>query len=442
MWRSDSQPNLSSRTASLVRAGESAVVISLDVLRREAGAHWTKMRDGIHVRLENLLRLAFGPADFFAAIDDETWLVVAPLMAPEEVFACCLKVAYVLHTTMLGPCGLDSIHIAPATAPDASTLALEPAAIGQLRRLADGCDLDSPVLEGLVRFPPQRPQVPNGSGLVFEPVWNAAQESVRDWRCMTVHPVPLSNSPHKRLGDISERALATLCHAADVLQDHLQRGRAFAVRLPVPFEVIATVAPRMEFIATCRMMPQDLRPFLTFELTSIPEGVAQARLAGVLSTILPFARAVVAQIADAAAPLDGLAGSVCGIGLDLSTVEHARPLIVQLATAAKRLGVTTFLRGLASFDAVEAALETGIAWMSGPAIAAPVGEPQQSMSLAIEALACVADISSAANATVARAGIERHMAAHRHAHSATAAGYGPAAFSPARADDSRRPVRS
>jgi len=444
MWPSCPQARLFTRAASLVSAGDSAVTVSLDVLKREAGDHWPKMREGIHVRLENLLRLALGPASFFAAIDDETWLIVTPQLTAEEALACCLKVAYVLHVSLMGPCGLDSIHIALAAPLDAEGVALTPAPMPQLRVLAETSDLYSSTLEVLAHFPLQRLPVPQGSGVMFEPVWDAALEVVHAWRCVGLFPAPRSKSPHKRAAEMSERALATLRCAADALEDQLRRGRKFAVHVPVPFESLAAIGSRMEFIAACRTLPSELRPFLTFELTGIPDSLPQATLANPLAAIQPFARAVLAQVPGRASSLGMFAkGSIRGIGIDLSDVAYAsqRPLIARLAAAAKRTGATAFLRGVASFDAVDAALERNIGWMSGPAITPCVEVPQQVLNLPIESLACVTDGASSAGVASVQAMIERHLATRRQAHPA-ADGRSGLLLNPARAADSRRPVRS
>lgn len=400
-------PQIRTAAAKLARHSGSSAAISLKAIKREAGPHWEKMREAIHLRLESLLRQALGPSDFFLGIDEETYLVAMPSLELDEALICCLRVAYLLHTSLLGPCALDSIHIAQATALDDDLIELKPVEQPHLRTLAESADLDSLTVEGLSpvllrRSPasslagaPAEP--PQGRAHHFVPVWDATREIVRAYRCVPVFSAPRAEQAWAGIREQSDRALAILCRAVETLAEHLEGRRRFLVNIPVPYDNLASPVGRMEYIAACRSLSAALRPFLIFEVTDVPDGVPHTRLASVFSCIRPFGQAVIARIpfgARSIAAYENCGVRAIGLRLPALAGEELFQEIARLAACSRLLGLSSFLEGVTGVATVEAALKCNIQWLSGPAIAPPVEEPQQMLRLRIESLACVSGCAS------------------------------------------------
>jgi hypothetical protein len=102
--QSKSTPEVKRTSSAMLARGGSSCFIGLGAIKRVAAARWEKVRPSIHQRLETILRQKLGPSDFFIQIDEVSYLVTIPGIEPEEAQVCCLRVAYELHTDLLGPC--------------------------------------------------------------------------------------------------------------------------------------------------------------------------------------------------------------------------------------------------------------------------------------------------------------------------------------------------
>ena len=94
----------------LIRRG-CVTVIELDAIKASAGARWEKMRETIYARLEAILRQKLGATDFFAQMTEASYLVTMPSCEPEDAHICCLRIAYELHSSLLGECRLSDLRI-------------------------------------------------------------------------------------------------------------------------------------------------------------------------------------------------------------------------------------------------------------------------------------------------------------------------------------------
>src|SRR6185312_15847786 len=89
----------------------SVIVIGLEAIRDEAGQRWERMRNAIHSHLEGLLRQKLGPCDYYAPIDDLSFLVSLPAASSDEAQILCLRVAHELHQCLLGQCDVGQLRV-------------------------------------------------------------------------------------------------------------------------------------------------------------------------------------------------------------------------------------------------------------------------------------------------------------------------------------------
>jgi len=376
-------------SARLAKAGGSTNLISLASIKRVAGERWDKMRESVCSRLEAMFRQRLGPADFFLPIDDTSYLVVMPTASPEEGQICCLRISYELNTSLLGACAVDNLEISMARYLGDDVLEVSPLQRPDIERLAREADLVlSPSASGVIVGQASGTEKARSATsaaapeleveLSFHPVWDAQYQVIRAYRCVPRKKnigLPAAQSPSHQTALVT---LAGLKLMGKVLENHLANNTRFMLALPVPFEVLTSPLARMEFAATFRRLPGDLRPYLVTILHRLPVGVPHSRLVDLVSSVSPFCRGVIAEVPWNEPRLDDYRGiGLKAIGLDLDNVPAGDvPLaLARVCDEAKRTGLLTFLDGVADGKFLRAGLAAGVQWLSGPAVAASVRKP-------------------------------------------------------------------
>jgi hypothetical protein len=375
-------------------------VIGFDAIKQHAGPRWTKLRESVVARLEGMLRHSLGPTDFFAPLTDTSYLITMPSADAQDVSVVCLRVAYELHSSLLGRCDLGQIQIGVARDGGADLLTLQPIQPEQVIVLSE--------MAGIRDFlaSPYGDLSKHGDGvpaerkltttLAYAPVWDAKNNAITTFigqahTCSTMDSHAESLGPHQIT--IKERVAAELeaLHAGVAeLVRCLKNGDRFLLGIPITFEMIGSPVGRMDLASACRHLLSEHRQYLIFMLTNVPPGVAQTRLADITNSVRPFARHVMATVAPGSRSYGAYQGiGLQAMGLDLPEGSHAAQIegdIARLALAAKAMKLGTFVNGIASNDVLTIARDTGIRWMSGPAILPPVSTPHGMMRFTPEDL--------------------------------------------------------
>ncbi|HEY1962315.1 MAG TPA: hypothetical protein VGG69_07855 [Rhizomicrobium sp.] len=378
-------------------------VIGFGAIREQAGDRWPKLREGVISRLEGLLRHALRPTDFFAPLDDTTYLVTMPSADPQDVNIVCLRIAYDLHNSLLGRCDLGQIQVSTARSGGVDLLELHPLTTEQILAMAEKAGIHdfaaSPYARAAIATKlaaATRQEVRVDLAYSYLPVWDSRNEAITTYLCQSRAYRVLESHAEAMPPEqttIKERIaieIAALHAGISELASALRGGQRFLLSLPFSFETIGSPLGRMELTSACRHLLAEHRQYLIFILTGVPPGVAQRRLADLINTMRPFARHVMATVA----PGSRAYAAYQGIGLQAIGLEIVQPTldlrleadIARLALAAKGAKLGTFLYGLSSADMLGLAHETGIRWLSGPAIAAPVTQPQPMVRLTWDAL--------------------------------------------------------
>jgi hypothetical protein len=390
-------------------------VVELGNLKEQAGARWPRIREGVYARIETLLRDKLGPNDLFVRLGDIAYLVTMPTTDPEDVSAICMRVAFDLHMTFLGQCGLDQIEVNTVTSIEDDTLVLQKLPFEKVVGLAEkaGIAVSPAERAGQAARESHRAKpishtsaggkAPKAIGPAFHfdepppralivefqfvPIWSVRNSAVTTYACepktivdAAARRVPISLvhlTPKERI-QIDVSAFQTginqlvKCHEA---------GNKFLLAVPISFEVLGTPAARMDFLSACRDLSYNYRNFLTFILVDVPPGVAQSRLANMATILRPFGRSVSATIA----PTDRAFGSYQGIGLhsigfELREFGPRTPFsqkdTEQLAQFARKSNLGTFLSNVQDRNILKYAQDASIANLSGPIIAPASPEPR------------------------------------------------------------------
>jgi len=132
----------------------------------------------------------------------------------------------------------------------------------------------------------------------FVPVWDAQKDAITTYRCHAIEEIN-TGEPVGRQAQFKLALLATIANvrqATEILLRRLAAGDRFLLWLPISYDVLGSPIGRMEISALCRSLPGELRPYLIFEISDLPYGVAQSRLSDLVASLRPFCRGVMAQL--------------------------------------------------------------------------------------------------------------------------------------------------
>jgi hypothetical protein len=356
------------------------IVIGLEAIRDQAGSRWERMQTPIHAHLETLLRQKLGPADYYAQLDDLSFLVTMPSYTFDEAWVLCARVAHELHKYMFGHCDVGQLRIARAMRIDGHSLHCEPAHGADLVRLARraGFQIAGPLQDSGQAPPPGLCPADDTASPVFTPIWDTQNEAVTGFRCTIPREQPLFGAiaPHKTFKSELASTTARLRSATEQLARDLTAGRKYLLSLPISYDLLGSPIARMEIAALCRGMSSAMRPYLQFEISDLPYGVPQFRLAELVASLRPFCRGVVADLparipSYAAYQSAGLSA----IGLSLSAANVANTEmgseIFKLATAARRLNLRSSVLDIPNLDMLLFTHRLKIHFLSGPMIGEP-----------------------------------------------------------------------
>ena len=357
-------------------------IISLAEIRAAIAPRWEKMSGAVWGHLENLLRQRLAPTDFFCAVDDGAALVSLPSLSAEEARLCCLRIAHDLNTVMLGAYDISKLAVEQVCAWQDGKFATAQITAGH----ADFCALRSDPKDAEPPVPSQaQPAASAGiqakSRYGFVPVWDAQKDAITTYRCHAIEEIN-TGEPVGRQAQFKLALLATIANvrqATEILLRRLAAGDRFLLWLPISYDVLGSPIGRMEISALCRSLPGELRPYLIFEISDLPYGVAQSRLSDLVASLRPFCRGVMAQlpprIPNYGAYLDA---GLYAIGVSFAANVTGADMgseIFKLSVAARRQRIMSFALDVPSDEALQSARECGISLLSGPLIGGAAAQP-------------------------------------------------------------------
>jgi hypothetical protein len=389
-------------------------VIGLERLKAAAGERWMRIRDGVHARLESLLRGMLGPADFFAQINETAYLITMPSSTPEDVNLICLRAAFELHNSFLGECHIDQIVVGAAL-PGARNgeLAVVPLPVEKLSILAKKAGVDPlpPVGAAAPAGPPSPTAAPAHSALPntnattqpqvssrmtsldvklsvtyhFQPIWSVPNNAITNYLCDAKTII----APHRRDSipihalepwERSEVEMACFRHGVETLQENAAESRQFILTVGLSYEFLLTPAGRQGVLATLRGLPSLMRNYLSFVIHTVPHGVAQSQLGTLVNILRPFGRGVSASLP----PNSRLYRAYQDIGLksigfalrEFGSRLPDKLTIEEMALFARRNKLGTFVTDVNNVNMLKFVQDAGIQQVGGLAVAPYCEIPQ------------------------------------------------------------------
>lgn len=382
-------------SAKLVKDHGSANVLSLEGLRRAAGDQWPKLREKVDERLDELLRQQLGPSDFFLSLDDMNRLIITPSLPRQDGLISCLRIAYDLNTGFLGRCSVDQLTVQPAIAVRDDLIEVDSIARDLVLELAGSAELgltkDEGAEQGQGLYPSDH-SPETALQVVYAPVWDALHQVIRAYSCQPLVSGMVfgPENPQQHMHELTQVTLNVLKISAGQLRQLLQHGERVLLSVPVSYLVINNPLARMKFLAECRALDAELRPYLVFSVKDLPAGIPQSRVAEVVTILQAFCGGITVRAAVRSG--QRLAAfrnaGVRGLGISLRGLvpeEYEREIGI-LTSEAKRAGVPSFVTHINDGFALNLALARGVQWLTGAVIAQPVSVPGPLKSLSREQL--------------------------------------------------------
>jgi len=387
-------------------------------MKDEAGPHWPRVREGVYSRLEGVLRAKLGPNDLFFRLGETAYLITMPTTEAEDVNAICTRVAFDLYTSFLGYCDLASLQINAVTGVEDDTLSMKRLPLEQIVVLAEKVGIPKEAIAHAMAAMPARPPPKNApltsaighrhknkhhnyftphavppphADFHFMPIWSVPHAAVTTYACEPKaifvegrpESVPMSQlSTEERI----QVELAALHAGAEQLAKSWETGVRFLLAVPLSFDVLGTPWGRMEVLSACRGLLARHRAYLSFVLYDVPPGVAQTRLATMVTSLRPFGRSVIATISPTTRAYSAYQGiGLRGIAFNLREFSLHKPFgqndAEQLAQFARRASMTSLLWDVRDREVLKFAQDAGIQNLSGPAVASPCDEPSGMLRL-------------------------------------------------------------
>lgn len=368
-------------------------VIGLEEIRDEIGDRWEKRKETVWAHLEGLLSQKLGSTDFYVQIDDTSFLVSMPTAQEQEAQIFCLRVAHDLHESLLGRCDTETLRIARVLSVQDGEVQTAQVTGDVLNALAKRAGLGGP---GPAASLPQPDKMENSSTpqVKFQhgylPMWDAQKEAITTYLCVSRLDQPAAETPGAHAKLELALAISRICAATRCLTAHLAAGERFMMWIPLSYDVLSSAAGRMEIAGICRGLSSELRPYLIFMISDLPQGVPQSRLSELVGSLRPFCRGVAAQVPQRTINYSAYLGAgLQAIGLSIagSVPAEMGNDMARLYLAVKKQQIRTFVLDVPRGEWLQAARAVGIHLLSSPLIGACVQDPTPVRRLGANSLA-------------------------------------------------------
>lgn len=222
------------------------------------------------------------------------------------------------------------------------------------------------------------------ANVVFAPIWSPKKRSVLMCQCLldditgkaALRRIEALSGPEQLRGAMADLDCVILGHAVRAVH-HLvqQREEKMVVVVPVNFQTLSEKVHRDAFLRLCKDMPSCYSQFLMMEVHGISPGVPTGRAMELCLYLRPYCRSIIieASIADSAIMrTDATSIFAVSIRLDDPIDDDLATALEKFATAMKARSFHSIAHGADTIGLAEAAIRSGIDFISGKAVALPL----------------------------------------------------------------------
>lgn len=216
--------------------------------------------------------------------------------------------------------------------------------------------------------------------IVFKPCWDARQNvrSVNFCLARRTYRGEVLYGRDTLLGSENTEVIRELDRAVAIaaqraFQQQFAKKMTCAIGIPVHYDTIAKVSDRVSYFSILQSVPQKLRKFFFFRIDGIPPGAPVMQMQELFRSMKGFGSNLLAKLDFADRDLKRFEG--CGIDLFGAEIpwrinqngvrDEDVTAIYELVTSAQLLGAETYFTDVDDYEVFNAALSTGVRYMSG-----------------------------------------------------------------------------
>jgi hypothetical protein len=368
--------------------------IGLSKIRDKLGERWAKVSERADEITRKAIERRLIDADVYTKYKELHYLIIFAQLSHEEAQLKCALIAEEITKRLLGDdITPDLLEVKTMVSqvegkfefedvPDIEVLA---AKIGDAPAPAAGNEEDAWWEDEETADPLANVQ------LVYRPMWDVKRNAVTTFVCAPALPGPagrllVGESEIPRL-DVPEVALRldqlVQKRVIGDLRKLVAAGQQQLLCLPVHFETLAVSQRRMAYIDRCQrgIPPQGIK-LLVFELTGVPEGIPQNRLLEMATALKRFSRGVLLRTTLSQPwfrPPSETGIAAMGVEYHSSSGVPEAKLIGEMerfASAAKKVGLSTYMHGLRTISLTTAAIAAGFDFVDGDIVTSVVEQPR------------------------------------------------------------------
>ncbi|MGP1396865.1 MAG: hypothetical protein ACTS3R_15260 [Inquilinaceae bacterium] len=367
-------------------------LFGLNGIRAELGSDWDRVANRAYEVAQAIIRRHLGDDDVFERRDNETFvlcfadltLAQAKILVQrmsEELKAALRRevpqaasVNVAQHVTALTPGDDDG---------DSSVLDRVARSLEQITQTAEQT------------FERRRNALFAQANVIYSPICDQRKQTIVMNRCLlddTSSRQPLENLLSLAEGPKVVKVLADIdgfllgCAIRD-LHTLLQVNDRVMFVVPVNFYTLKVPATRDAFVALCQKMPEAYRQYVMFEITGVPPKTTASRLANPIESILPYGYGVIVEMPPGGMAIGELVSiGAFGVSITLpSGAESFDDAAMTSLNTAFALGLRTMVHGIGTAGLIQAAIDAGLYYLDGNAVAPKTDTPKGARKLKLAA---------------------------------------------------------
>jgi hypothetical protein len=410
---------VSTETPVIISSAGKVAVLGLEGIRTRLHDRWGALSEKVHAYFNAMLEREMKPGDCYHKLDELSYLVLFRDLSVAEAQLKCVAIAEAASRRLFGEdIGAVSVRVVVAAIDNALVLqSPDPIAVVQTTLQNIGTET---VVEHKNRHVPegnadvgQRPnhldadpqllKITFGSGFEhsetlaldkitfqYRPIWDSTRKVVLTYLCQPTPP--LAASIHGEavacgywVARNSKEAFLLDLHVVREVVKRIETLRNEGFRIvaacPVHFDTIAHSRSWKEYLRVLDSAGNETVRDIAFLLIGIDEGVPNVRLVQEIPKVSLCSKLVFAAIDYHEGAVSRFERTgVHAIGIELRNMAGSEQQLLAaidtLARQSENSGVVSFILGAKSKSVVVSAIASGVRYLEGQIIAAPVPEPR------------------------------------------------------------------
>ena len=359
-------------------------LIKLDRCREKFGKKWEQVQTKIHETVRSIMATRLSDQDMYIQRDSESYLIVfGSLTRKEAQFKCTIIGEEILRRLVGRESVNDLVDIKTVQVADDGKVRFKdlPRIENLLEEVAE--QVDHFETAGKVDHASTQAKIAGCDSIrfIFRPMLAVRTKMISTFMCIPIRTLrgQLCVSGYDVLGDHAipgqflELDLVVLEKVAYELNRLGEKREKSLVGLSVHFETLADLRRRTRYLHRCSESIDGNADRVVFEVVGLPDGIPQVRLVDLVSSLRPYARAVIARFTPEHRNFPAFRTSgLHAVGIDIYASLKREDVLMRemdnFAQAANRNKLKTYVSGIRSLSLYTAVVAAGYDYAAGHAL--------------------------------------------------------------------------